>query len=104
MKKKTPRRSAAEWSALVEQQAQGNQTIGDFCACQQINKHSFVYWRQKLKDHLTVPPSGGFIAITAPAVKPADRIYVRTSNGVEVDLPGDYPITQLLQFLNASIC
>lgn len=43
-----PRRSASEWSALIEQQIASGQSQREFCEEQGLAVSTFTYWKRKL--------------------------------------------------------
>lgn len=45
---RTPRRSAEQWQALVEQWQQSGQSAKDFCRERQLGYASFCQWRKRL--------------------------------------------------------
>jgi len=42
------RRSASEWSALIERQAASGQSQRDFCETEGLAVSTFTYWKRKL--------------------------------------------------------
>jgi hypothetical protein len=96
---RSKRRSSAEWQELVAAQAAGDQSIVEFCAARGLNRHTFQYWRGKLKRSREEP--SGFVALRTARSIP---ILVRFGSETEVELPGDYPVEALVRLLKQGRC
>jgi transposase-like protein len=92
------RRRRREWAELVTIYDSSDQTLRAFCTAQGINPHTFQYWRRKLKKESTP----AFVEFR-PQASPAGLIRLRKGE-VEVELPGNYPGTQLAALLNHLSC
>ena len=102
---KKERRTPREWIALVEEQEMSIQTIGEFCIEHEIPQATFMYWRKKVKSH--PQPEGapsGFLKLKVGKVKKEDRILIRASRGIEIDLPANYPVSALQQLIKQVSC
>jgi len=64
-----PRRSAAEWSALLERWTQSGQDLATFARRHAVSKRSLTWWRWRLRTH--VPPLD-FVPLVASAAPPRD--------------------------------
>ena len=68
-KKRNPRRTAAQWQAIVHQQMQSGLSGAAYCQSKGIVYQSFMNWRKKLSDHaeadqlISSPP---FVELTTP--------------------------------------
>lgn len=95
------RRSEEEWAELIQAQAQSDQSMVAFCQARQINKHTFNYWRAKLRQVEEEPP--GFITLRPP--KNASGVLVlRLGAGLTLELPVDYPASALSQLIRELQC
>ncbi len=77
-----PRRTAAQWQAIIDQQAHSSLSIAEFCRKKNLSVSSFHRWRRLLR-HKSQDP--GFLELTAPLCDAEDS---RASWFLEVDLPG----------------
>jgi hypothetical protein len=68
-KSRPPRRSAAEWSALLERWTQSGQDLATFAQRHAVSKRSLTWWRWRLRAH--APPLD-FVPLVASAAPPRD--------------------------------
>ncbi len=75
------RRTADQWQALIEQQAQSPLSMAEFCKRKGLSLSSFHRWRGKLSHK---PQPASFLEVEAPV---CTEESMATWN-LEVDLPG----------------
>ena len=71
-----PRRSSAEWQAIIDEQAQSDVSAKRFCAERDIGYPSFLSWKHKLSWAESAGSATGapaFIELTGPIVHHATR-------------------------------
>lgn len=88
---------AQSWRELIEAQVQSGQAIHRFCESHQIKKHTFYYWKQKLR---RLSPRFIPISKVAPIFTKSPRIYL--PNGVQIELGAGLEsgaVSQLIQKL-----
>lgn len=68
-KARPPRRSAAEWSVLLERWTQSGQDLATFARRQGVSKRSLTWWRWRLR---TSPPPLAFVPLVTSATPPRD--------------------------------
>ena len=101
--KNTPRKTVAEWEALVTAQVQNKQTIQEFCEAQQINRNTFVYWKGRLKKGKLKPSkTPKFMPLSAPPKTGQINLY--HPRGIKIELPTSYPLEDLSQLVNLLSC
>ena len=66
-----PRRTRAQWSALIERHAHSGLSVKQFCAREALVYGSFIKWRSLLKDQTQSGHGGGFVELTAETIKAA---------------------------------
>jgi hypothetical protein len=89
---------AQEWRQRLEDFAQANTTVADWCYFNHVSVHQYYYWRRRLADtphQATQKP--GFIPVevveTAPSPAAATGVTVRLA-GATIELtPGFDPAT-----------
>ena len=59
-----PKRSRAEWIALVDEWRQGGETVDSFCTRKELGAENFKHWERKLRRIQTAP---GFLPV---AIRP----------------------------------
>ena len=101
--KQEQKRTSREWVALVEEQEKSKMTIKRFCKVRRLNRHTFMYWRQKVTKHPQAAQKG-FVNLKVGKAAREERIILRTSSGIELDLPGSYPNIDLQQLLKTLSC
>ena len=78
-KRQSLRRTAAQWTKIIEAQRQSNLTVVEFCRRRQIAKATFWYWRKRLvtteKQQRVAKPAQSFLAVPLVAAV-AERIEV----------------------------
>jgi len=94
-------KNRAVWKGLLRKYLKGDQTIVSFCKDHQIKPHSFYYWRKKLGEPVK-EDDGGFVALHSGQV--GSSIIIRCQNGLELELPGDYPPESLGQLVRSISC
>ncbi len=95
------RLTAEEWSALIQAQFEGKQTIKAFCKAHQIKEHNFYYWRSRLQQRKV--QAEGFISLRT--AKPSTgAMILRLGNGMELELPLDYSPIALADLICALRC
>lgn len=63
-RRRRPRRSSAQWEALVKEWQEGAETTADFCARHDINESTLYRWRARLEsDGRTATQSAGFLPV-----------------------------------------
>ena len=97
------RQSRQYWEGLVQLQRESGQTIKIFCKANQLNCHTFQYWRSKLKREKSVVEVKGFVALKTQVPSNA-KLRLRWKNDLEIDLPGGYPVEALADLLKALVC
>lgn len=88
------RRSAAEWSALIERQAESGLSQRDFCVTEGLAVSTFTYWKRKLgKSPITKPRLEAdrplftpVLEMPASAETPADKEPSGSSWSIDLDL------------------
>jgi len=96
------RRSREEWADLVQAQESSKQTIKAFCASQHLNRHTFQYWRGKLRKEEN--DSQGFVHLRPQVLGGQATIIVRCCSGVELELPADYPPGSMIELIRGLRC
>lgn len=69
MARKSPRLTPQQWQALVQEYAHSGMPRESFCRSRNINKHTFSYWQQKLKQNAapaSARPASHFIEVKQP--------------------------------------
>lgn len=64
------RRSADQWQALIDQQAESDLSAPDFCKQHNLGYASFCQWRKRLSES-NQPPTA-FVALTPSVEQPAE--------------------------------
>lgn len=90
-----------DWKVLLRKYQKSDQTIAAFCEVHQIKPHIFYYWRRKLTGPAK-EEAGSFVALHSGQVGPG--IFIRCQNGLELELPGDYPPEALGQLVRILSC
>ena len=88
---------------------QSGLTLAEFCETENINKCTFQYWRTKIKlEQASIPPvaspSVGFRQIMPESAPFLGVIRLHLSEDRTLELPSDYPSTQLLEILRGLSC
>ena len=91
---RAPRRSAAQWQALVEQWQQSGQSARQFCREQELGYASFCQWRRRLTqdgDPASEPGTQEASFIDLSSLGPSAssggwHIVLRLGGGVELTL------------------
>jgi len=82
----------AEMKALVEQWHTSGQSKRSFAESHKIGYHIFLYWFRKFEQEESLPDDHGFIELSGT---PAAGIIIRYPNGIELNLPGNVPLSYL---------
>ena len=70
----TPRRTAEQWQAIVDQQIASGLSGAAFCKSEGIKYQSFMNWRLKLTtSKVPVPTKANFIELTKPGQSNEER-------------------------------
>jgi len=91
-----------EWEELIRQYQQSGQTIATFCEAHQIKVHQFHYWKKKVLEQKKEKGPGGFVSLQAKTS--GGGIYLRWGKGVELELPGDYPLQAIGELIRQVLC
>lgn len=88
-----PRRSASEWSELVDKQAASGQSQQDFCEANGLAVSTFTYWKRKLgggvakrSTQVDQPLFTPIQALPASAETSADAEPTGSSWSIDLDL------------------
>ena len=103
---KRPHLDSKKMRPVYERYKQSGQTIKAFCNAEQINQHTFNYWRLKFireTDHQSV---NRFQQIRPAQKKSAcvGVIKIRVAECIEIDLPVDYDPAALHQLIQGLAC
>ncbi len=90
-----------KWQRLIGKYEKSGQKIGAFCEKHQIKTYSFQYWRRKLSGPVK-EEAGSFVALHSR--QPGSCIFIRCQNGLELELPGDYPAESLGELIRSLSC
>jgi len=83
----------------------GGQTLSEFCVAEGINKHTFQYWRSKIKRlENSELPIGGFQQILPRTKLASSCIRLEYSSARYLELPVDYPAEQLIKIIRGLSC
>lgn len=88
----TPRRSADQWQALVEQWQNSGLSALQFCQEKEVGYASFCQWRKRFAEQSTTPTKAepSFIDLASLAQSPSHKgswhIVLSLGNGVELTL------------------
>lgn len=88
----TPRRSADQWQAIIEQWQNSGLSAPRFCQEQSVGYASFCQWRKRFAEHLAPPPKAepNFIDLASLAQSSSHagswHIVLSLGNGVELTL------------------
>ena len=96
--KRSPRRSAAAWRELIEQQAAGGLSIAAFCREYHLPQSGFYQWRRRLR---SAAISAGNSSTAFVRLEPADDdgpITVRFGDHMTLHCPAEY-LEQLVPLL-----
>ncbi|PFG46188.1 hypothetical protein ATG66_3310 [Vibrio sp. ES.051] len=88
------------WANILEEQRQGNLTIKQFCAQQNVSYQTFHYWSKKLNQpepETQVQP----IVITELAESSASCVVLTSNNGVRAELPTNLNSLQIKHWVEA---
>ena len=94
-------KNQTKWKVLLRKQEKSGQSVAQFCMAQRIKVPTFQYWRKKLG----VPGEevrAGFIQLHAGRI--GKGIVIRCQNGLELELPADYPPEQAGQLIRSMTC
>ena len=91
------RRTAEEWSKIVDSQPKSGQTISAFCRDQGIKAGTFYYWRSRLQES-EEREEEGFIKLR-PQLSGSGIIVLRLGSDLEVELPPDYSPSALSELI-----
>lgn len=78
MAHKRQRLTQQQWHALVREHAHSGMSRESFCRSRNINKHTFSYWQQKLKQNAEpapVRPAAHFIEVKQPPNAPRSEAW-----------------------------
>jgi transposase-like protein len=91
---------------VYERYKQSGQTIKAFCNAEQINQHTFNYWRLKFIRETNQQSVNRFQQIRPTQKKSASVgvIKIRVAERIEIDLPVDYDIASLHQLIQGLVC
>ena len=78
---------AGHWKSLVEQQQQSGLTIKVFCRQQQINAHTFQYWRKKFSVSSLPKEQPAFVPLNPCADHSADEASILLSGRIQLRVP-----------------
>jgi transposase-like protein len=102
---KRPHLDSKKMRPVYERYKQSGQTIKAFCKAEQINPHTFNYWR--LKFIREVPLATNSFQQVRPTQKKSTAvgvIKIRVANRIEIDLPVDYDPAALHQLIQELTC
>ena len=98
---KTRKANAAKWFRLVEKFMSSDFDKQSFCEQEEVNAHTFHYWYKKYEQR-DAGTSNGFVTLSSGPR--GQSIYIRYRNGVELELPANTPVTQVLQLVHGHGC
>lgn len=96
------RRTAEEWSKIIDSQSKSGQTISAFCRDQGIKEGTFYYWRARLQESEELEEEG-FIKLRPQSAVPG-IILLRLGGGLELELPPDYSPSALSELIRSLRC
>jgi len=99
VKKRTPQRTLAEMSALIQAWEASGQSRAAFCRAQGIGVWTFQYWQRRCSTPHK-PVSANFVEIPPPPERAAGgTIRVKHPNGMELELDSTVSVTFLRDLL-----
>jgi len=106
---KAPRRSPSEWKEIIEDQQKSGLKLRDYGALHQLNYNTLIHWRQKVKKEKSLPANAnasGFVKIHQPSGRESlsERHIKISIDKVELNLPIDYQVTNLIELLKGISC
>lgn len=102
-----PRRTAHQWRQILTDQEKSGLNLRAYSKKNQLNYGSLIQWRQKLKrSKPTKATANKFVALHQSCVDnfSSDKIKINYDYNIELELPGDYPTTQLIRLLKGLSC
>ena len=86
MASRRPRRSAAEWQALILQQAESGLSAKAFCDQHDITYASFMNWRRRLGDNASPESSDESLPMFVELTKSSGHVEPQRNWLIELDL------------------
>ena len=102
---KRPYLDATTMRPIYEKYQRSGQTIKAFCIAEQLNRHTFNYWRLKFVKEVA-GSANNFQQIHPTPKKSASSevIKIRVAEHIEIDLPMDYDPEALHQLIQGLRC
>lgn len=104
-----PRRAAAEWRRLAEEQSRSGRSVAAFAAARGLSAATLRWWKSELRrrGRGAVPaaaPAARFVEVLAAAVPPAPTAVCEAAlpNGVVLRFPADVDPARLGRLLAAA--
>jgi len=103
---KAPRRTSIEWEEILSNQQKSGQTLKEYGELHQINYHTLIYWRQKLKKGKSQAKPQGFVKLhqPAPPIHKDGIIKLHFDDNIELELPANYQVGDLVDLLKGLSC
>jgi hypothetical protein len=101
VKKRTPQRTLAEMSVLIEAWGASGQSRAAFCRAHGIGVCTFQYWQRRCQgNRVNNRVSANFVEIPPPPERAAGgTIRIKHPNGVELELDSTVSVTFLRDLL-----
>ena len=100
--RKQPRLSASTMRPIYEKYLRSGQTIKAFCSAEQLNHHTFNYWRLKFIREKQTPQAS--FSLVSNGFQSNVSIVIRVGEQIEGELPSNYPVSSLTQLLSQLSC
>jgi len=103
---KAPRRSSAQWEEILSDQQKSGLTLKKYGELYQINYHTLIYWRQKLKKGKSQATTQGFVKLHQPTtpIHKDGIIKLHFDYNIELELPANYQVGDLVNLLKGLSC
>lgn len=99
------RRSRQEWKDILASQESSGLSLKVFGEQEQINYHTLIYWRQVFRKESKEESTASFIKITpSPALENCSFIELHYGKDINVNLPLDYAVSDLVILLKGLSC
>lgn len=95
------RRTSKDWQQIIKDQRDSGLSVKIYSKQHGLNYNSLIYWRQKFK-----PSKPAFIPLHQSQAKTnkSDRLKINYDYNIELELPGDYPVHDLIDLLKGLSC
>jgi len=103
---RAPRRTPTEWQGILADQKQSGLSFKKYSKENQIKYQTLLYWRKKLSV-TNGSTSKGFVSLHKPVRYTSsriDNIKLQYENNIELELPTNYEVSNLVSLLKGLSC